>query len=158
MSELEDFLETATGLVDATSAIAVSAWHERLAQDEAAIQSVHAQRAVTGRLNLDALLMLYDLLVAHTDAIGSRIGRAVVIAEGGDPDAALIELEGLPADKVAKYQPWWVARSHVAHLAGQSAIASTSLRQAIDLTLDAAVKAHLAARLAVLEKSGNTGR
>jgi inositol-phosphate phosphatase/L-galactose 1-phosphate phosphatase/histidinol-phosphatase len=33
MNELEDFLETATGLVDATSAIAVSAWHERLAQD-----------------------------------------------------------------------------------------------------------------------------
>jgi RNA polymerase sigma-70 factor (ECF subfamily) len=127
-------------------------------QCEAAIQSVHAQRAVTGRLNLDALRMLYDLLVAHTDAIGAKIGRAVVIAEGGDPDAALIELEALPEDRVAKYQPWWVARSHVAHLAGQSAIASTSLKQAIDLTLDAAVKAHLATRLAVLEKSGDTGR
>ena len=34
-------------------------------QCEAAIQSVHIQRPVTGRLNLDALRTLYDLLVVR---------------------------------------------------------------------------------------------
>lgn len=43
MSELEDFLETATGLVDATAAIAASAWRGRVDQDVKADGSIVTQ-------------------------------------------------------------------------------------------------------------------
>lgn len=112
-------------------------------QCEAAIQSVHIQRPVTGRLNLAALRTLYDLLVDRTGSLGSRIGRAVVIAEAGDPIQAWAELEALPRDRVAVHQPWWVARARVAELAGDAVGRAESLRRAIELTQDPAVRKFL---------------
>jgi RNA polymerase sigma-70 factor (ECF subfamily) len=112
-------------------------------QCEAAIQSVHIQRPITGRLNLDALATLYDLLVRYTDSIGARIGRAVVTAERGDPAAALAELDALDPDRVARHQPWWVARARAAALMGQGATAAACLDTALALTEDPAVRAHL---------------
>ena len=113
-------------------------------QCEAAIQSVHAQRPMTGRSNLAALRTIYDLLVRQSDSIGARIGRSVVIAEAGEHRAALAELDALPAGRVAKHQPWWVARSRVLALAGRAEDAAAALRQAIALTDDVAVQAFLA--------------
>jgi RNA polymerase sigma-70 factor (ECF subfamily) len=113
-------------------------------QCEAAIQSVHVQRPVTGRLNLGALRVLYDLLVAHTDSIAAAIGRAVVMADAGEPVAALAALDALDAGRVAGHQPWWVARAHVARLAGLPGVAAESLETAIGLTGDEAVRAWLA--------------
>ena len=112
-------------------------------QCEAAIQSVHVQRPITGKLNLRALRSLYDLLVEHTGSLGARIGRAVVIAEAGDVDSAKHELEALPKDRVAVYQPWWVARARVASLAGDVALQRDCLQRAIDLTEDQAIKGFL---------------
>jgi RNA polymerase sigma-70 factor, ECF subfamily len=112
-------------------------------QCEAAIQSVHVQRPITGRLNLDALAMLYDLLVRHTDGIGARIGRAVVMAERGNADRALADLDALAPDRVARHQPFWVARARVAVQAEQLDAASMSLGIALSLTEDPAVRAHL---------------
>jgi RNA polymerase sigma-70 factor, ECF subfamily len=112
-------------------------------QCEAAIQSVHVQRPITGRLNLDALGMLYDLLVRHTDGIGARIGRAVVMAERGEAARALADLEGLAPDRVERHQPFWTARARVAALAGQAEDAAASLGRALSLTQDPAVQAHL---------------
>ncbi len=109
-------------------------------QCEAAIQSVHVQRPITGRLNLSALRTLYDLLVERTGSLGAQIGRAVVLAEGGDPAAAAAALDALPADRVARHQPWWVARARIAALAGNPALQRESLRQAIDLTEDEAMR------------------
>lgn len=113
-------------------------------QCEAAIQSVHIQRPITGRLNLDALATLYDLLVRTTDSIGARIGHAVVMAERGDPTAAITELDALDPDRVARHQPYWVARARAAALAGQGATAAACLDTALALTEDPAVRAHLA--------------
>jgi RNA polymerase sigma-70 factor, ECF subfamily len=112
-------------------------------QCEAAIQSVHVQRPITGRLNLDALAMLYDLLVRHTDGIGARIGRAVVMAERGDAARALTELDALAPERVARHQPYWVARARVAAQAGRADDAEASLGTALSLTEDPAVQAHL---------------
>lgn len=113
-------------------------------QCEAAIQSVHIQRPVTGRLNLAALRTLYDLLVDRTGSLGARIGRAVVVAEAGDPQRALEDLDALPKDRIAAHQPWWVARARIAELAGDSATRAESLARAIALTEDAAVRDFLA--------------
>ena len=112
-------------------------------QCEAAIQSVHIQRPVTGRLNLVALRTLYDLLVDRSDSIGARIGRAIILAEAGDPDTAQTELDALPAARVERYQPWWVARSRIAVLAGRETEAVQALVTAIALTEDSAVRTFL---------------
>lgn len=112
-------------------------------QCEAAIQSVHIQRPITGRLNLAALRALYDLLVDQTGSLGAQIGRAVVQAEEGEHAAALSALDALPSDRVTRHQPWWVARARVALLAGNSALQRDALQHAIDLTEDAAVRAFL---------------
>ena len=119
-------------------------------QCEAAIQSVHVQRPVTGRLNLAALRTLYDLLVTQSDSIGARIGRAVVLAELGELDAAQRELDALPADRVRTHQPWWVARSRVARLDGRTNAAAQALRTAIALTDDRSVCDFLQAEYAGL--------
>lgn len=122
-------------------------------QCEAAIQSVHIQRPITGHLNLDALRALYDLLVSQSDSIGARIGRAVVLAELGQVDQALHELVALPAERVKRHPPWWVAHSRVASLAGQTSVAAASLSVAISLTEDTAVRTFLLERRQSL-KSG----
>lgn len=109
-------------------------------QCEAAIQSLHVQRPITGVLNLAALRALYDLLVAQTGSLGARIGQAVVMAEAGDPHAALAALEAMPQDRVAGHQPWWVARARIAALAGDVGLRIESLGRAIALTEDAAVR------------------
>ena len=112
-------------------------------QCEAAIQSVHVQRPITGRLNLTVLRMLYDLLVAHSDSIGARLGRAIVLAELGEVQAAQTSLDALPADRVTKHAPWWVAQSRVALLAGRVDKAADALNSAISLTDDPAIRAFL---------------
>jgi RNA polymerase sigma-70 factor, ECF subfamily len=115
-------------------------------QCEAAIQSVHIQRPITGQLNLAALRTLYDLLVAHTDGIGARISRAVILAESGDPAAGLAALDALDPARVTAHQPWWVARHRIARLSGDTALAETALKQALALTEDPATRAFLTAQ------------
>ena len=120
-------------------------------QCEAAIQSVHVQRPITGRPNLAALRTLYDLLVSQSDSIGARVGRALVMADAGDPAAALAELDALPFARVERYQPWWVARCRVASLLGQREQAARALDEALALTGDAAVRDYIRAQFEELD-------
>ena len=131
-------IEAETLLTEAASACSFGRF-----QCEASIQSVHVQRPITGRLNLPALRALYDLLVDRTGSLGAQIGRAVVLAESGDAAAAIAALDALPQDRVARHQPWWVARSRAAALAGNSALQRQALRRAIELTEDTAVRSFL---------------
>ena len=124
-------------------------------QCEAAIQSVHVQRAVTGHLNLRALRTLYDLLVTQSDSIGARIGRAVVIAEEGDTELALEELHALPSRRVDAHQPWWVARSRIAQLSGRQDEARQAIVRALELTADPALRLFLEEQLTPLISKGN---
>jgi len=122
-------------------------------QCEAAIQSVHIQRPITGHLNRAALRTLYDLLVQQSDSIGARIGRAVVMAEAGEPRRALDELAHLAPEKVERHQPFFVARSRIAALADEPALAAASMTIAIGLTDDPAVRAYLCDQLAAISRS-----
>ena len=122
-------------------------------QCEAAIQSVHIQRPITGHLNRAALRTLYDLLVQQSDSIGARIGRAVVMAEAGEPRRALDELAHLAPEKVERHQPFFVARSRIAALANEPALAAASMTIAIGLTDDPAVRAYLGDQLAAISRS-----
>lgn len=52
-------------------------------QLEAAIQSIHANRAVTGRIDWGEIALLYEGLVRVTPGLGARIGRVVALAQAG---------------------------------------------------------------------------
>ncbi len=119
-------------------------------QCEAAIQSVHIQRPYTGQTNYAALQTLYDLLVTHSDSIGARIGRAVVIAEAGDPAGGLAALEAIAPKRIAAHQPWWVARARIAELAGQTRAAKDALDKALSLTSDPAIAKFLQRKMSNL--------
>jgi RNA polymerase sigma-70 factor (ECF subfamily) len=58
-------------------------------QLEAAIQSVHADRMVSGRIDWPEIVLLYEGLVQIAPGIGSLVGRAVALAQAGNPAAGL---------------------------------------------------------------------
>lgn len=59
---------------------------------------------------------------------------AVVTLETGAADRALAVLDGLAAERVARYQPYWVARARVLGALGQGAERRAALALAIDLS------------------------
>ncbi len=115
---------------------------------EAAIQSVHAQRGLTGRTDHAALRLLYDLLVAHGAGVGAETARAAALLEGGDAPAALAALEAIEPGRVPSYQPFWGTLACVLAALGQAPRAAAALKTALALTPDPALRAFLAARVA----------
>ena len=69
-------------------------------QLEAAVQSAHAVRRLTGRSDWAAIERLYDALSAITDSPVVAINRAVAIAETRGAEAGLARLDAL-ADRQA---------------------------------------------------------
>lgn len=117
-------------------------------QCEAAIQSVHVQRAFTGTTNHAALLTLYDLLVAQCPTVGNVVSRAAMLLEAGQAESAREALETLPAAKTAQYQPYWVTTAFVATAIGDGQSAAKAFETAIALTEDPAVRTFLAEKAA----------
>jgi RNA polymerase sigma-70 factor (ECF subfamily) len=112
-------------------------------QTEAAIQSVHVQRAFLGATNYPALRQLYALLVGRHPSLGALISYAGVLMKLGDIDAALAILNDLPTDRIANHQPYWVTRANVLLTLGQSSDARMAADRAIGLTEDAALRDYL---------------
>lgn len=113
-------------------------------QCEAAIQSLHVQRGITGRGHWHALLALYDLLAERAPSLGALVAGAAVRAEAGQPVAALAALDALPAKRVEHYQPYWVTRTHILSRLGLDSLEART--KALSLTRDPAVRAHLEVR------------
>jgi RNA polymerase sigma-70 factor (ECF subfamily) len=123
-------------------------------QIEAAIQSAHVARRVTGVSNWQVVIALYDHLLALTGSPVVILNRAVARAEVHGPRAALAELAPLEADKrMLSYQPYWAARGHLLLRAGDTPAAAEALTVAMGLTTDEAVKGYLRGRLASLPAS-----
>jgi RNA polymerase sigma-70 factor (ECF subfamily) len=112
-------------------------------QWEAAIQSAHCQRLFTGETPWAGIVHLYEALVGCHSGLGSRIGRAVAVGEAAGAEAGLAALTDVAEESVASYQPYWVARAHLEHKAGQQERARTSLQRALGLTADARIRAYL---------------
>ncbi|TGE00241.1 RNA polymerase sigma factor [Methylobacterium nonmethylotrophicum] len=118
-------------------------------QCEAAIQSVHVQRAVTGVVQHGALSLLYDLLATRAPSIGVLVARAAALLAAGDAAAALAALDALsPQARIATYQPYWATRAHALRDAGRPDEARRAFARAADLTGDAALRAYLLGRAA----------
>lgn len=122
-------------------------------QLEAAIQSAHAARRVTGVANWPAIVRLYDHLLDLTGSPVVVLNRAVAQAEIDGPDAALEALAPLAADRrMSSYQPYWAARAHLLARAGRAAEAREAFTVAIGLTTDEAVRAYLQAQMAATSR------
>ena len=123
-------------------------------QWEAAIQSAHAARRVTGVPNWPAVLELYDHLVALTDSPVVALNRAVVLAEVEGAQAVLDDaMASLGEDKrMLGYQPYWAAKGHLLARARRTSEAAEAFTVAIGLTTDEAVRAYLQRRLAAVNQ------
>lgn len=121
-------------------------------QIEAAIQSAHVARRVTGRPNWDAVVALYDVLLGLTQSPVALLNRAAALAETDGPAAALASLDAIADDRrMANYQPYWAARGHLAARAGRKDQAHEALTLAIGLSTDDAVRHYLIGQRAKLQ-------
>lgn len=113
-------------------------------QLEAAIQSAHVVRRLTGRADWEAIEMLYGALAALTRSPVVAINRAVAIAETRGPEAGLAALDVLKDDpQLASYQPYWAARAGLLGRTGALADADRAYELAIGLESDPAVRRFL---------------
>ncbi len=112
-------------------------------QLEAAIQSIHANRAKIGCIDWTEIALLYEGLVQCSPGIGSMVGRAVALAEAGRSTDGLTALEKIPPERVVNYQPYWAARGHLLQLLGRKEEAREAFTRAASLTDDPALREYL---------------
>ena len=112
-------------------------------QLEAAIQSVHAERARTRRTEWLAIARFYEQLIRISAALGTRIAYAAAIAEANGPEAGLEVLDNMEGEAVSGYQPYWAVRAHLLQKLGKAAEASDAYDRAIGLAEDPAVREFL---------------
>jgi RNA polymerase sigma-70 factor (ECF subfamily) len=115
-------------------------------QLEAAIQSVHAERARTGRTDWGAIAAFYEQIVRLAPTLGARVGRAAAVAEVRGPDAGLALLDEIEPAAVSDYQPYWAVRGHLLERMGDKPQACDAFDRAIGLTEDDAVRRFLLQR------------
>jgi predicted RNA polymerase sigma factor len=112
-------------------------------QLEAAIQSVHAERARGGQTDWTAIALFYERLIRISPALGTRAGYAAAVAEANGPAAGLALLDSIDLDAVLHYQPYWAVRAHLLHRLGKTREAAEAYDRAIGLAEDPAVKQFL---------------
>jgi RNA polymerase sigma-70 factor, ECF subfamily len=118
-------------------------------QLEAAIQSAHVVRRVTGRSDWAAIERLYDALSAITGSPVVAINRAIAVAKTSGARAGLAALDGLTGDRrLEEYQPYWAARADLLAQAGEPEAAERAYERAIGLESDPAVRRFLQQRCA----------
>ena len=112
-------------------------------QLEAAIQSVHSERAHTDRTDWAAIALFYEQLVRISPALGTRVGYAAAVAEAERPEAGLAVLDPIAQDAVSHYQPYWAVRAHLLQRLGKKREAADAYDRAIGLAEDPAVREFL---------------
>jgi predicted RNA polymerase sigma factor len=115
-------------------------------QLEAAIQSVHAERARSGRTEWGAIVLFYEQLVRISPTLGTRTGYAAAVGEANGPEAGLAVLDGIELDAVSAYQPYWAVRAHLLQRLGKTPEAAHAFDRAIGLAEDPAVRQFLLQR------------
>jgi RNA polymerase sigma-70 factor (ECF subfamily) len=112
-------------------------------QLEAAIQSVHAERVRSGRIEWAAIVRFYEQLDRISPTIGMRTGYAAALAEAKEAERGLAVLDSLNPDAVSCYQPYWAVRAHLLDSLGKGDEAQHAYDRAIGLAEDPAVREFL---------------
>src|SRR5467141_1349312 len=115
-------------------------------QLEAAIQSVHAERARSDRTEWTAIVLFYEQLVRISPTLGTRTGYAAAVGEASGPEAGMAVLDGIDLDDVSNYQPYWAVRAHLLQRLGKKSEAVDAFDRAIGLAEDPAVRQFLLQR------------
>ncbi|TBL80444.1 RNA polymerase sigma factor [Paenibacillus thalictri] len=109
----------------------------------AAIQSVHAQRARTGRIEWKEIAVLYEGLTRLSPTLGVLVGRAAAVAEAYGTEQGLAHLEVIPQAKVVNYQPYWALAADLYKKMNRIEEARAAYSRAIGLCEDFSVKQFL---------------
>ena len=112
-------------------------------QLEAAIQSVHARRALTGATDWEAIALLYEGLVRLAPTIGALVGRAAAIAEARGAGTGWAVLSTIPPEAVRSYQPYWALAAHLLARMQRREDAAAAYERAVVLCEDAAMREFL---------------
>jgi RNA polymerase sigma-70 factor (ECF subfamily) len=124
-------------------------------QLEAAVQSAHVVRRLTGTADWAAIEKLYDALLALTWSPVVAINRAVAVAETQGAAAGLAALDALSDDaRLAEYQPYWAARAQLLARMGDAQAAGRAYERAIGLESDPAVRRFLQDHRSGLKEDG----
>jgi RNA polymerase sigma-70 factor (ECF subfamily) len=115
-------------------------------QLEAAIQSVHAERARGGGIQWNVIMMFYEQLIRISPTLGTRTGYAAAAGEARGPEAGLAVLDGIDLDAVSSYQPYWAVRAHLLQRLGKTPEAVDAFDRAIGLAEDPAIRKFLLER------------
>ncbi len=115
--------------------IAAANPHPGRFQLEAAIQSAHVWRARSGSTPWDAIVGLYDRLLAVAPTLGAAVARAAALGESVGSAAGLAALDRLDG---RGFQPWWAVRAEL--LARIGGDAGPAYARAIELTQDPRVR------------------
>ncbi|WP_431275782.1 RNA polymerase sigma factor [Variovorax ureilyticus] len=114
-------------------------------QMEAAIQSAHCARRLGADVPPDALVALYDGLLALRPGLGARVSRACALANAAGPAEGLRALDAFTPAQIANYQPYWAARAHLLGETGNVAGAREAYARAAGLSTSPAIRAYLMA-------------
>jgi RNA polymerase sigma-70 factor (ECF subfamily) len=115
-------------------------------QLEAAIQSVHAERARSGRTEWAAIVLFYEQLIRISPTLGTRTGYAAAVGEASGPEAGLAVLDRIDLSAVSAYQPYWAVRAHLLQRLGKTPEATDAFNRAIGLAEDPAIRQFLLQR------------
>jgi predicted RNA polymerase sigma factor len=115
-------------------------------QLEAAIQSVHAERARSGRTEWKAIMLFYEQLIRISPTLGTQTGYAAAVGETKGAEAGLAALDGIDPGDISSYQPYWAVRAHLLQRLGKTSEALDAFDRAIGLTEDPAVRQFLLLR------------
>lgn len=113
-------------------------------QLEAAVQSVHCHRKITGNTDWLAVCQLYFGLLQHTPSLGAYVAYASAIAEAYGVEAGLTELDKLAETNpkaIANFQPYHACKGLLLKRANKDA--TYSLSRAIELTNNEVIKTYL---------------
>lgn len=120
-------------------------------QLEAAVQSVHAARRLTGTTDWAAIAVLYDALFALTASPVVAVNRAAAVSHARGAAAGLKLLDEVGAQGgLEGFEPYWVARADLCARMGEVEEARRAYGLAIGLQTDPAARAFLIERLAAL--------
>jgi predicted RNA polymerase sigma factor len=150
LSEQDSQFWSMTLIAEAERHLAAAATSGRMGrfQLEAAIQSVHAERARSGRTEWAAIALFYEQLIRISPTLGTRTGHAAAIGEANGPAAGLAVLDGIDVNDVSTYQPYWAVRAHLLQQLGRTSDAAQAFDRAIGLAEDPAVRQFLLRRRA----------
>lgn len=145
LSEQDPATWSTESIIEAERELAAAAQLGRVGrfQLEAAIQSVHSERARTGRTDWDAIVVFYERLVRIAPTLGARVAQAVAVSETRGAAAALRLLDALDRAAVADYQPYWAVRAHLLRDLDRAHEALESYGRAIGLTENPAIRRFL---------------